>query len=219
MGAQRLYSVVTIGILMTMAGTSAAQTTMSSGTRIMIGPFVGVNYSTLSGSDVMDAKYRTGFAGGGQLQADFPGGLFFRTAILYSQRGAEATVDVTKVTLKESYVEVPLLLGYSFAMEGSSTKPFIMAGGQVGAKVSCDISGTVSGTALNFKCDDSAVDIQAKTIDYGAVGGAGVMFSAAGGTMSIDARYYFGLADVTETSNAKHRGFTAGIAYMIPIGH
>ncbi|MEO5903936.1 MAG: porin family protein, partial [Gemmatimonadaceae bacterium] len=210
---------VTIGILMTMAGASAAQTQMSSGTRFMIGPFVGVNYTTLSRSEVQDASYRTGFAAGGQLQADFSDGLFFRTALLYSQRGAEATVDATKVTLKESYVEVPLLLGYSFAMANSSTKPFIMAGGQVGAKVSCDLRGTQAGTTLKFKCDDPDVDIQPKTFDYGAVGGAGVMFSAAGGTMSIDARYYLGLADVTETSNGKHRGFTAGIAYMIPIGH
>lgn len=210
MQSSKAYSAVAIGFLVT-AGMLNAQT------RIMVGPFVGVNYTTISGSDVKDATYKTGFAAGGQLQADFSDPLFFRTAILYSQRGAKATIEGTKVTFKENFAEIPLLLGLSFPMSGSQTKPFVMAGGQVGFKVSCDLTGSGSGTTVSLKCDDAGGKFKSTAFD--AVGGGGVMFPMASGTMSVDVRYAYGLSKISDDSDAKHRGFTAGIAYMIPFGH
>lgn len=217
MQARRLYRAVTVGLVLTAATNLNAQAAGSSGARIMIGPFVGVNYTTVSGDEVEDASYRAGLAAGGQLQADFAGGWFFRTAVLYSQRGADATINAINVTFKENYVEAPLLLGYQFASAGSSIRPFVMAGGQVGFKVSCNLSGRSQGASISIKCDDDP-GTEYKSTDFGAVGGAGIMFPAAGGTMSLDVRYAQGLGDITSDSNARHRGFTAGIAYMIPLG-
>jgi hypothetical protein len=195
----------------------AQMKTGSSGPRVMIGPFAGLNYTTVSGTDFSDPGYRAGLAAGGQLQADFDGGLFFRMAALYSMRGAKATEEGVDATLKENYVEFPLLLGYAFGTDAGTMKPFIMAGGQVGFKVSCDLKGEDSGTSVSVKCEDFTDDIA--SIDYGALGGAGVLFPVSSGTMSIDARYYVGLHDLGKDSDTKHRGFTVGIAYMIPIGH
>lgn len=217
MHKRSLCFAATIGFLTLSASALTAQTNASSGPRWMGGPFVGLNYTTLSGSDVSNTGYRAGLAAGGQLQADFDGGVFFRTAALYSMRGATATEDGTDVTLKENFVEFPLMLGYSFPSSGSNMKPFIMAGGQVGFKVSCEAEGEDSGTKVTIKCDELGSDVA--SVDYGAVGGAGVMFPAAGGTLSIDARYYLGLHDIGKDSDARHRGLTAGIAYMIPFGH
>ena len=209
--------VATMGFLALGASTLNAQRMGgSSGTSIMVGPFVGVNYTTVSGSDATNPGYRAGLAAGGQLQADFDGGVFFRTAALYSMRGATATETGINITLKENFIEVPLLLGYSFASSGSMVKPFVMGGGQVGFKISCDIEGTVSGTKTTLKCSDASNDFS--STDYAAVGG-GVMFPAASGTMSIDARYAFGLQKISKSSDIKHRGFTVGVAYMIPFGH
>lgn len=213
---KKLWYAAVAGFLIVMPCSSSAQMSTSPGTQIMIGPFVGVNYTTISGDDVSDASYKTGLAAGGQLQANFSSGLFFRTAVLYSQRGAKASIAGTKVTFKENYVEAPLLLGYTFAPPGG-VRPFVMGGGQVGFKLSCDLSGSTMGTNVSVKCKETGSDF--KSTDFGAVGGAGVMFPAASGTMSVDVRYALGLTDIADTSNTRHRGFTAGIAYMIPFGH
>jgi hypothetical protein len=197
---------------------SAQGMTQSLGTRIMAGPFVGVNVTTVSGSDLSNKSSRVGLAAGAQLQADFEGGLFFRTAALYSMRGVKATEDGDDATFKEDFVEVPLLLGYTFG-SNSTTKPFVMAGAQVGFKVSCKLEGEDSSTSVSVDCDQLSDNVS--SFDYGAVGGGGVMFPLAGGTVSIDARYYFGLKKIIDDSDAdsKHRGLTAGVAFMIPFGH
>lgn len=211
MHARRACLAVAVGFLAT-AGLLGAQT------RIMIGPYVGVNYTTIAGSDVTDAGYKTGLTAGGILQANFADPVFFRTGILYSQRGTKTTDEGTKIKLKENFVEVPLLLGFNFPMEGSRMKPFVMAGGLVGYKVSCDVSGTDSGTSVSLKCDELGEDV--KSTNFGVVGGGGLMFPAAGGTMLIDASYLYGLTKIAEgDSDAKHRGFTVGIGYLIPFGH
>ena len=207
-----------MGFLTMSASALTAQMNASSGPKWMGGPFVGVNYTTVGGSGVTDPGYKAGIAAGGQLQADFNDGWFFRTALLYSMRGAKATESNVHITLTENYIEAPFLLGYGFKSAGSTMTPFVMAGGQVGFKVSCDIAGEQSGTTASVKCDDS--DSKFKSTDFAGVGGAGVMFPAARGTVSIDARYAYSFQNLTDSGdNVKHRGFTFGIAYMIPFGH
>jgi len=207
-----------MGFLTLSASALNAQMKASSGPMWMGGPFVGVNYTTVGGADATDPGYRTGLAAGGQLQADFSEGWFFRTAVLYSMRGATASESGTKLTLKENYIEAPLLLGYGFKSAGSTMTPFVMAGGQVGFKVSCDLEGSQGGTTASVDCDES--DSKFKSTDFAAVGGAGVMFPAAGGTLSIDGRYAYSFQNISDSGDdVKHRGFTFGIAYMIPFGH
>jgi hypothetical protein len=206
-----------LGLAVTMGFLTLSASSVMAQTKWMGGPFVGLNYTTVSGSDVSNTGYRAGVAAGGQLQGDFTGGMFLRMAALYSMRGATASEEGTDVKLKENFVEFPVMLGYSFASAGSTVKPFVMAGGQVGFKVSCEAEGEDSGTKVTLQCSDFTDDVAA--VDYGAVGGGGVLFPAAGGTMSVDARYYLGLHDIGKNSDTKHRGFTVGIAYMIPFGH
>lgn len=204
-----------IGILTLSASALNAQMNASSGPKWMGGPFVGVNYTTVGGSGVTNPGYRAGVAAGGQLQADFSEGWFFRTGLLYSMRGATATESNVNITLKENYIEAPFLLGYGFKSTGSTMTPFVMAGGQVGFKISCDLEGKQSGTTASVKCDDTGSKFN--STDYAAVGGAGIMFPASSGTVSIDARYAYSFAKLSDSSDeVKHRGFTFGIAYMIP---
>jgi len=216
MRSKTFYYAVVAGLLMVAAPTHAQMMSGSTGTKVMVGPFVGMNYTTVGGSDATNAGYKAGVAAGLQLDADFDGGIFFRTGALYSMRGATATQSGVDITLKENFIEVPLLLGYSFASAGSMVKPFILAGGQADFKTSCDIEGTVSGTKTSVKCADAS---NFSSTDFSVAGGGGVMFPAASGTVSIDGRYAYGLQKIAKDSNVKHRGFTVGIAYMIPFGH
>ena len=95
-------------------------------------------------------------------------------------------------------------------------KPFILAGGLADFKISCDIEGVASGAKTTVKCDDTG---DFSGTNFALAGGGGVMFPAASGTVSIDARYAYGLQSIAKDTDAKHRGFTVGIAYMIPLGH
>lgn len=193
-----------------------AQMRSSETTRVTVGPYVGVNYTTVGGSDATNPGYRAGLAAGLQLDAAFDGGVFLRTGVLYSMRGAKDTESGVDITLKENFIEVPVLLGYTFAPAGSSVRPFVLAGGLADFKISCDLEGATGGTTTSVKCDDTG---NFAGTDFAVVGGAGVMFPAASGNVSLDARYAYGLQNIAKDSNVKHRGFTVGIAYMIPFGH
>jgi hypothetical protein len=212
MRARHLGPAIAVGLLALTASTTNAQT----GTRIMIGPFIGLNYTTVSGRDVSNPEYRTGLAAGGQLDAHFEGGVFFRTGALYSQRGANFTSSGNDVAFRESYIEVPLLLGYAVSSPGSTIRPFIMGGGQVGFKTSCELAARDATPNVSYKCEDLGGDFASN--DFSAVAGAGVMFPVASGRMSFDARYALGLQKIQKASDSKHRGFTFGVAYMIPFG-
>ncbi len=54
-----------------------------------IGPFAGVNFSTVSGNDFTDAQNQTGFMAGGLLEHVLPSGLFFRIGAKYATRGTQ----------------------------------------------------------------------------------------------------------------------------------
>ena len=186
------------------------------GPRITIGPFVGMNYTTVYGSDVEDTDSRWDWAFGGQLDAAFGGAGLFRTGLLYSGRGAEGTEDGLTIQIKLRYLEIPLLLGYRFPTTGA--RPYVLGGAQLGFKTGCTFEGTDGNVTASFDCDDPDLDIaDFKTFDFGAVAGGGVIVPFGGNELTFDLRYTLGLTKIEETTNAKNRGFTVGVGLMIPI--
>ena len=123
-----------------------SSSSMSAGTT-MWGPFAGLNFANFGGSSASNAGFtsRTGFAAGLEVQRDMPSSLFFRIGALYSQRGANNSNGNAKL----NYIEIPLLLGYNFKMQGSRAQPYVMAGGNFGIKASCSVSGSGSSTDCN----------------------------------------------------------------------
>lgn len=206
-----------IALLATVAVPICSVSATAQSAPTVVGPVLGVNLATLSGSDVTDASSRTGFAFGVQLQHRFQGGGFLRTGLVYSMRGASASDLGVKVTFKENYIELPVLLGYRFPMEGQ-TRPFLMAGAQVGFKASCKIEASSGGTSASVNCDDSSIGGNFSSTDFALVGGGGVTFSMARGMVSVDARYTLGLQNIEQDTKAKNRGLTLAVSYMMPLG-
>jgi hypothetical protein len=185
--------------------------------RMSLGPFAGLNYTTFYGSDAGDANSHADFALGGQLDYDFGYGGLFRTGLIYSRRGAEMSDQGTTVKFKISYIEVPLLVGYRFPTS-SGVRPYLAGGGQLGIKAGCNVEGSQGGATVSFGCDDPDLGLDVSSFDFGLVGGAGLAIPAGSGSINVDARFVLGLTKIVKDAEVKNRGLTFGVAYMFPIG-
>lgn len=195
----------------------AAQQISPTSPRIMFGPFAGMNYTTVYGSDISGADSRTAFAAGGQLDFTLSANGLFRTGLIYSGRGFEATDQGITGTLKISYLEIPLLLGYRFPTSGGM-RPYLLGGAQIGFKVGCDIEGSDAGQSISFPCDDPDFGADFSSTDVAAVGGAGLALPLGVNNLTIELRYALGLQKIAKDSNLKNKGFTLGVGLMVPVG-
>jgi hypothetical protein len=180
----------------------------------MWGPFVGANFATFGGSSASGAGFtsKTGLTAGLEVQHHLAPSLFLRFGALYSMRGADNSGGNTNL----NYIEIPVMLGYAFHMQGSRTRPYLLAGGQFAIKASCTISGAGA-------CD-AALGTKVSSTDLGATFGAGVMFPAGQrGHVVVEGRYLVGLTNLVSSAGGgaelKNKGFTVDFGYMVPLGH
>lgn len=149
----------------------------------------GVQLSAKGGLALMNVSEvevdgRTGFAAGLGANVGMAGPFSVQAEALYVQKGAE--------DLETAYLEVPVMFLYPIAMQGA-VEPFVGAGPFVGFNLSCDAGG--------FDCGD---DIE--SLEYGVAFGAGVRFGALR-KLSAEVRYDLGLAEISEDSDVKNRGW------------
>jgi opacity protein-like surface antigen len=141
----------------------------------------------------LSKSFRTGFNGG--LYADFgvAEGVFVDVEALYQQGGVKITGNPGgDITVKYDDINVPVSLKYKFAMQGSSVKPYIFAGGNVGFSTKAEVE---AGT-LTLDIKDST-----ESVNYGVHFGAGVEFEVSPGVnILLDGRYGIGLKDVDKTA-------------------
>ena len=91
--------------------------------QIQIGPKVGLNISSIAGSDATDyfgesLDSRTGFNGGIFFMYQFNKMFAIQPEVYYTMKGASKKVEGVDVTLKLDYVEVPLFLKFVIPVEG-----------------------------------------------------------------------------------------------------
>jgi hypothetical protein len=184
---------------------------------IMWGPFAGLNYTSVYGSDVSDASSRADFAVGGQVDFSLTPDVLFRSGLVYSRRGAKNSDQGVTETIKIDYVEVPVLLGYRFANTGGA-RPYVIGGGQLGFKVGCDLEESSGGVSGSIACDDPQVGGDFASTDISVLGGAGVAIPMGINSFTIDLRYALGLQKIEKNTQAKNRGFTLGFGFMMPLG-
>jgi len=199
--------------------TITAEAQVGGGAGTTLGPLVGVNSTRIVGDSVEgeNLNSRTGFVAGLQLQHSFRGGLFLRSGLLYSMRGASNAEGGTSVVFRLDYLEVPLLLGYTVPGAGQ-VRPFLMAGAQLGVKAKCEAEGTSGTVTVTVDCDDPDLEADVSGTDLAFVAGAGIAFSVGRGTLSVDARYAVGTKDIAKDTAARNRGFTVAASYMFRIG-
>jgi len=189
----------------------------STGSTTSIGPVLGLDYTTFTGSDAQGADYKSDLYVGGL--ADFTLGLngMFRTGLVYAGRGAKQTDQGVTGKVKLHYLEIPLMLGYRFGTPGAA-RPYLMGGGHVGFKTGCDLEASQGGVTASVACDDPNADLKIESTDVALTAGGGVAIPAGTSSFDIHLAYAVGLTKLISDSNTKNAGFTLAVAYMIPIG-
>jgi hypothetical protein len=146
----------------------------------------GANVANVNGNfadNVSNWKSRVGFCGGIFLELNFGRLLTIQPEILYTMKGAEATLAVSPLAgtgkLRFDYLEIPILL--KVRIPTGDIHPFVFAGPAIGFNVKStfqDVTGNSSDVA------------GMKKVDYSAVFGGGLQL---GRSIHIDARYTLGL--------------------------
>lgn len=187
-----------------------AQTSQSSGGRGTYGVLAGVNFANLGGSDVQDAKTRTGFVGGVYAAWPLGTGLSFQLEALYSMEGAKTNTGANGA-LKLDYVRVPVLLRVAVPT-ASMTRPFLAFGPSFGLQTKCEVSGSSGTTSVSASCDEfnrtAGGGFENKTFDVAGRLEAGLTFDTNGRRFIVGGSYSHGITDVFKDANVKNRVFS-----------
>jgi len=185
-------------------------TTVTAESQIKFGVKAGVVMANLSGDgwdtiEEMDSvsiekKYLMGMAGG--LFVEIPlgtSGVSLQPEILYVMKGGKGETTVEDVTmtrkLKNDYIEVPVLIKYSFATAGKAS-PFMFAGPVAAFNISSKVQDQDPPDEPGF--GDFDVE-NAKSLDFGLTIGGGLGLAVGPkGKLTFDLRYTLGLGDAFE---------------------
>jgi hypothetical protein len=215
----RLHSVVAAATIAACALPSLASAQAASTEPLRIGVLAGFNSATIGGDDADDAKRRSGVLGGLSLFAPIRNGWGFRPELLYSQKGAKASIDEAEgfagsATVKLDYIDIPLLLQYE-ASTSSGIRPQLYLGPSIGLKARCNVEGAAGGVKVSTTCDEAETDVKSTDI-AGIVGGA-LAFPVGNRFFTVGARYQHGLTDIAEDANVRNRVFSvyAGFEFSL----
>jgi len=140
---------------------------------------------------------KAGAVGGISLNVGIASFFSLQPEVLYVQKGTKGsdTVEGVEITGKYEldYVEVPLLLNFSFAKEGSSFVPSIFAGPYAGFNARAKIKVTEAGESYSEDFKD-----EVKDTDFGLTFGIGLGKKIGSGKITIDVRYDLGLTNIAE---------------------
>ncbi len=170
---------------------------------------------SLAGLPKVDPVTRVGFVAGASYKIGLLMGLSIQPEVLYSQKGAVYNISVppsyggwtAKATIKYAYIDVPVLVKYSFPLPLVS--PFIEGGVAYSILLSAKETNEIS---VNPTEEMDLKDETTKN-DFSIVLGAGVQLLM----IDIDARYVIGMTKIQKDSDAKvyNRGIvlTAGFRF------
>ena len=188
---------------------ASAQTAPQAASRGTFGVVAGANFAKLAGSDVQDAKTRTGLVAGAYAEWQLAQGWSFQPEVLYSMEGAKGSDEFGESTLKLDYIGLPVMLRFS-SPTSSSVKPFIALGPSFGYQLACNIRASSGAFSVNSSCDDAAQgsDFQRKKFDVSGRLEAGVDIATGGARLRVGGAYAHGFTDVINQSSIKNRVFS-----------
>ncbi len=164
----------------------------------------GLNFASIS--DGFDT--RTGFVVGGFAKFNIPDSpLSIQPEALYSQQGGVQNGNEVRL----DYLQVPVL--FKFAMSQTGTvEPNLFAGPYAGLRLIAEQDGG------GFLGGSTNIENQTESVDYGLVFGGGLDIEVGNSIFTMDARYNFGLADVFNERDGKHRVFSITFGISLPSG-
>lgn len=183
----------------------AAQRPIAAGVR------AGVSLSSLYGDDVDNANMRAHFNGG--VFATYRFGELFavQPEVLFSEKGGNVSGAMLAAsgdaTYTFGYLEIPLLAKV-YVPTAAALRPSVFAGPALDVKLYGDV-------------DNENLKGQLKNTDFGIVGGVGLDYRLGGfhvrqRSLSLDARYTYGLTDVLDvpgSPNVRNSALTFSLGF------
>lgn len=173
----------------------------------------GLNLATVGGADAEKLGSVTGITGfnaGIFLNIGLPGPFSIRPEVIYTVKGAKITGTSPfpfTSTVTVTYVEIPLLVKFSIlAIPGAPMKPVVFAGPSLGILLTSKSKTEIPGQPTQETDGKS----DTKSTDMGVVVGVGVDLDLIALSLTVDARYTFGLGTFDQSgapgpSEVKHR--------------
>ncbi len=205
----------------TLTTTATAQRSRPApGPSIVVGPMLGVSFSSLSTSDEavgIDIRHRTGFVAGGFVTFNASSHVAVEPQLLYIQKGATAVTTSSGFnsrTYALDYIQVPVLLKgrYWFGdpAKGLTIDPFI--GPAIAFNVHCAIE------VLGVTSSCSALGVNASSVDVSGIFGIGAEFAG----LSLQGRYDVSFTDAYDTPTspgAPAQNKAKNLAWVITLGY
>ena len=163
----------------------------------------------------------TSFMGGGFVRFDY-GQLSVQPELLVVTRGTGFDAgDFAGVRYRVDYAELPVLLVLRLARPGAAG-PYFFAGPSLAFKIACKAEVESGGVEVSGDCADlpDAGLLEAKGLDAGLTGGAGVEFPLGPGAVLVEGRFNWGLTDLSDFPGLEVRSRTGAVlaGYSIPLG-
>lgn len=149
----------------------------------------GLNISNVNGSDASGTSSLVGFNAGAYLTIPVAPQFSFQPEVFYSAEGFKQSIGGYASTQRQTYLDVPILVKYSFS------GAFLESGPQAGFLMNAKL--TSSGISDNNKGD-------LHPAEFSWVLGAGIKIPMT--PISVDARYDFGLSNVYNTDQTANNG-------------
>jgi opacity protein-like surface antigen len=174
---------------------------------LKFGAKAGLNLTNIVGDDVEDVDIKAGLYFGGFMNISLSDHLSFQPEILYSMQGWKIDDEGDDMTIKTSYINVPLLLKMSL---GGSGKIHIYAGPQLGFLLDAEVD-----YDNDFGSGTEDLKDYINNVDFSL--NLGLSFDVSD-NMSLDIRYNRGLSNIIddeEDGDAKafNSGFQLGASY------
>ncbi len=180
----------------------------------------GLSLATLGGDDVEDVDSRTGLNIGGFVNIPLSDVVGLQIGAGFVQKGAEETEFGVKFQIAVDYLEIPVLLTLSPPTSGNVGFNFYI-GPALGFKTSCNVSGSEDGVTVSFDCDDPDFEADLKSVDFGAMVGAGLDIGLTDNvSLVVEGFYNFGLTKIDDSGvddDVKNRAFSllAGLSFSV----
>lgn len=205
----RIFVCAALGVLAVAVNVSSAQGQTQAGgddRRVEAGVKAGITYANLSISGLpgFDPEAGVGMLAGGWVSAGRER-VRLQAEVLFAPRRFSAASPVGDIEVSSRAIDVPVLVVGRFRQAGR-IRPLLFAGPYVSF---------ISRVTQTIASTETDIDDDIKDVDTGAVLGFGVEVEAGRGAMVIDARYAFGMRDLSEAAEStfKSRSLMLSFGY------
>lgn len=175
----------------------------------------GANLADMT--DTEGADMRTGMLVGASLSVQLTEKFSLQPELYYSQKGVKGSfVDEESgtpvdVTLKNDYIEVPLLARWTFGRLDTPVRPFVVGGPSLGLSASCKGEGEADGVSASIDCDRFA---SMNNFELGGVAGVGLAFPVGRNAMTVSTRYTVGFSKVFDEADSRNRALSFLVGFV-----